>query len=232
MPYAQYTLPQLQTLFYEQVGGNTTFWRTDEVTRILQESFRVFNCLTGFWRARVDMGLTVAGQHYYSTPAGLTYLLRVEVSEVPLGSTSLYDLDYGQPTWESETATLGQLPQAFAPVGFNLFALWPASFAGGESLIVEGVEPAPVLAAMAPGAFVNLGQDELMMILNYAEHIAQFKEGGQEFEASQVQLKEFLKGTAGRNAVLMESSKFRKWMGLTDQRKRPMRVANERVGAR
>ena len=232
MAYAQFTLAQLQTLFYEQVGGNTAFWRLDEATRILQESFRVFNCLTGFWRGRVDMGLTGAGQHFYFTPPGLTYLLRVEINRKPLASTTLYDLDYGQVTWENDVCLAGNLPEMFAPVGFNKFALWPASLESTNSLIVEGVVPAPVLASLAPTDTVDLGQDELETILDYAQHIAQFKEGGQEFEASQEQLKEFLKECGSRNAVLMQSSPFRQWMGLTGQRKRPMRRTNEQVGAR
>jgi hypothetical protein len=94
---------------------------------------------------------------------------------------------------------------------------------------VEGVTPAPLLTYVGN---VNLGQDELEMILDEAGHIAQFKEGGQEFEASQETHKEFLKECGARNAVLMQSSKFRKYMGLTDENKRPMRQANERVGAR
>ncbi len=227
--YQQFTLAQLLTLFYEQVGGNQTFWRPDEATRILQEAFRIFNALTGFWRDRIDTGFTVAGQVYYPTPPQLSYVLRVEVNEVPMASTSLYDLDYGQPTWESEVCTGTNIPQAFAPVGFNWFALWPASLAGGESLIVEGVTPAPDITAVGN---VNMGQDELETILDYAQHVAQFKEGGQEFEASQIQLKEFLKECGSRNAVLMKSSPFRKWCGLTDQKKRPMRSIAERVGAR
>lgn len=224
--YQQFTLAQLLTFFYEQLGENQAFWRPDEATRILQEAFRVFNALTGFWRDRVDAGLTVQDQTYYPVPAGLSYILRVEVNGQRLNSTSLYDLDYGRPTWENERDT----PQAFAPVGFNLFALWPASLAGGESLIIEGVTPAPVLTNVGK---VNLGQDELETILDYAQHVAQFKEGGQEFESSQLELQSFLKEAGSRNAVLMQSAKFRKWMGLTDQKARPMRLPeSERVGAR
>lgn len=229
--YQQFTLTQLQDLFYEQVGGNRTFWRLDESTRILQEAIRVFNCLTGFWRGSVSAGLTVADQHFYSVPSGLTYVQRVMLNGQPLSSSSLYDLDYGQPTWQSETCTSTTLPTVFAPAGVNLFAVWPASYAGGESLVCEGVVPAPVLTSVG---FVNLGQDSLETILDYAGHIAQFKEGGQEFEASQLVLKEFLKQAGERNAMLMQSSKFRKWMGLTDQKKRPMKLAGDedRVGAR
>lgn len=230
MAYQQFNLAQLQALFYEQVGGNTNFFRLDEATRILQESFRVFNCLTGFWRDRVDMSALTAGQHWYIVPASLlTYILRVEVNGVPLQSSSLYDLDYGRGTWESEICTAGTIPTAFAPAGVNMFAIWPASFAGGESLVVEGVVPAPVLTSVGS---VNLGSDELEMILDYAGHVAQFKEGGQEFEASQEVFKEFLKQAGSRNAVLMQSSKFRTWMGLTDQKKRPMRQPSPHVGAR
>ena len=229
MPYAQYNLAQLIDLFYQQVGGNRHFWTNDEVQRWLQHAIRTFNVLTGFWRGRVDMGTTVAGQHWYVVPSGLTYMLRVEVNQSPLGSSSLWDLDYGQPSWESETCIAGTQPSAWAPAGVNLFALWPASLAGGESLVVEGVVPAPVLDT---GGFVDLGQDELEMILDYTEHLAQFKEGGQEFQASQALFREFLKEAGGRNAILMNSSKFRAWMGLSDQKKRPMRLPDERVGAR
>ena len=227
--YQQFTLPQLLVLFYEQVGENTNFFRTDEATRILQEAFRVFNCFTGFWRDRIDMGFTVAGQHWYSTPAGLTYIYRVEVDEQVLQTTTVYDLDYGRPTWESETATGTDKPQAWAPAGTNLFAVWPASLAGGESLIVEGVTPAPVLTSVG---FVNLGSDELEMILDEATHIAQFKEGGQEFEASQLAHQEFLRQAGERNAMLMQSAKFRAWMGMGSRKSRPMGTPDAKVGAR
>lgn len=229
MPYQQFNLAQLQTLFYQQVGQNQAFFRPDEATRILQEAFRVFNVLTGFWRDRISIGATTAGTVWYTVPAGLSYILRVEVAGNPLGSSSLWDLDYGEPGWESEQCGAGELPQLFAPSGFTNFAIWPSSNAGGENIVVEGVTPAPVLTN---AGFVDLGQDEVEMILDYATHIAQFKEGGQEFEASQPALQEFLKQAGSRNAVLMQSAKFRSWMGLTDRSKRKMRLPDERVGAR
>jgi hypothetical protein len=229
--YQQYNLAALLALFYEQVGNNTVFFRTDEATRILQEAFRVFNCLTGFWRGQVTMPNTVANNHWYATPAGLTYVLRVEILQTPLVTSSLQDLDYGEPLWENETCVSGQLPYCFANAGVNQFAIWPASFAGGEPMVVEGVIPAPVLAGLVGN--VNLGQDELEMILNYAGHIAQFKEGGQEFQASELVFQEFLKQAGQRNSMLMQSSKFRTWMGLANEKRRPMQLpAVERVGAR
>lgn len=228
--YQQVTIAQLRTYFYQQVDGNTAFFRTDEVDRYLREAFRVFNVLTGFWRGRIDLGMTIAGQVWYQVPAGLSYILRVEVQGRPLGSSSLNDLDYGQPAWESDQCPAGVLPQVFAPAGFNLFALWPAPYDNSTTLFVEGVVPAPDPVTVP---FVNLGQDELETILDYAEHLAQFKEGGQEFEASQLSFQDFLKEAGKRNAVLMESSKFRKWMGISDRTRKPMQLPDgEKVGTR
>ena len=229
MAYAQLTPAHLRAAFYQQVGENTSFWRTDEVDRILRESFRIFNCLTGFWHDTISIGPTVTGQHFYTVSAQLTYIQRVEVAHHPLDSSSLWNLDYGQPQWESESCASGDLPQVFAPAGVNLFAIWPASFAGGEALTVTGVIPAPDPTTVP---FVNLGQSDLEMILDYAEHIAQFKEGGEEFDASQLLLQEFLKEAGSRNSMLLKSQKFKQWMGLTDRPKRPMRVGSEQVGAR
>jgi hypothetical protein len=227
--YTQFSLAQLQALFYEQVGGNTTFFRSDEVTRILQESFRVFNCLTGFWRLPVSLGLTIAGEHYYTVPTGQNFVMRVLLNGVAMQNSSLYDLDYGTDGWETTTCTAGTLPTVWAPAGVNLIAIWPASYAGGESIVAECVTAAPVLTTTG---YVNLGQDELKTILAYAEHVAQFKEGGQEFQSSELLLKQFLKDAAERNGVLIESSKFRNWLGLSDQKKRPMRQSDAQVGAR
>ncbi len=225
MAFQEYSPAQLESLLYQRLGNNTTFWRSQEIGLILKEAFRIFNCLTGYWRERVTMPLTVAGQVWYNTPAGLTYIYRMEINNIPMGSSSLWDLDYGQPSWECDTG----FPQVFAPMGTNLFALWPASENGGESMIVDGVIPAP---DPTTGAFVNLGQEELTAILDYSEHLAQFKEGGQEFEASQLLLQKFLKYCGSRNAMLMQSAKFRTMMGLTDESKRPIRSTTERVGAR
>jgi len=229
MSYVQVTAAQLRTYFYEQVSGNTAFFRTDEVDRILRESFRFYNCLTGYWRDRVDMGFTVAGQTWYTVPAGLTYIMRVEINQRQMDNTTLWDLDYGRPEWEDETAAAGAFPIMFAPAGSNLFALWPTPSSNTDSLFVEGVVPAPDPTAVP---FINLGQSDLESILDYAEHLAQFKEGGEEFDASQLWFQDFLKKASSTNALLAHNSRWRKFMGLTDKPKRPLREAPEKVGPR
>lgn len=225
MAYTQFTLVQLRALVYERLG-NTAFWRNDEVDRYIREALKIWNVMAGFWRGRVDLGLTLIGNPWYELPVGLSYVLRVEVNQHPLGSSSLWDLDYGQANWESQTG----IPEMWAPGGLNLIAIWPASATGSESIVVEGVVPAPTPTLDADT--VDIGSEELNHVLDYVEHIAMFKESGQEFDASGELLKAFIKGAAGRNAMLMKSSKFRKWMGLTDETKRPIRNSPERVGAR
>jgi len=229
MAYVQVTATQLRSYFYQQVGGNTQFWRTDEVNRILRESFRFYNCLTGYWRDRVVMGTTIANSTWYTVPTTLTYIMRVEVNQRQLDSTSLWDLDYGRPGWEDEVAAVGDFPIMFAPAGTNLFALWPTPSSSTDSLVVEGVVPAPDPTAVP---FVNIGQSDLETILDYARHLAQFKEGGEEFDASQLLFQDFLKESSGRNAMLMQNSRWRRFMGITDKPKRPLRAEPEKVGPR
>ena len=232
MGYQQIQLQDFRNLVYEQLDQNRSFWLQDEIDRYIRQSLRVFNVLCGFWRGKIDIGPAIAGQVWYDIP-GLTYALRVEANHRPLGVSSLWDLDYGRPTWESDQTSVNDAPstiQSWAPAGVNLIAIWPASAAGGESLVVEGVVSAP--QPVGDTDYVDIGKEELNILLDYIQHIAQFKEGGQEFQVSQENMKTFLRGAAARNAMLMESSKFRMWMGLSDEAKRPIRSSPERVGAR
>lgn len=229
MAYAQITVSQLVDAVYERLGNNRVFWREDEAYRFLNEGLRVWNLLTGLWRGRIDMGLTVANQTWYALPVGISYGLRMELNGQPLDPTNLWDLDYGQPGWESDSAAV---PMMWAPAGLSYIALWPKSLAGGESLVLQGVLPAPQYTIADVASFVDLGRDDQDSVADYAAHVMRCKEGGQEFEASQEQLKQFLKGAASRNGLLMQSSPFRRWMGLVDDSKRRMRPVTERVGAR
>ncbi|KKK94287.1 hypothetical protein LCGC14_2684390, partial [marine sediment metagenome] len=49
MAYQQLTRAQVRTLAYERLDNNTKLWRTDEVNRLINESLRTFNALTGYW---------------------------------------------------------------------------------------------------------------------------------------------------------------------------------------
>lgn len=235
MGYQQFTLAQMRALAYEQLGGDTVFYRDDEIDRYIRQALRMWNVLAGFWRGSsvLDPGTLTANQVWYTVPSAFAYLLRVEVLGKPLGSSSLWDLDYGSPTWESDVVGVGNAPSVvtcWAPAGLNMFAIWPASALGTESVSLYGVVKAP--QPVLDNDFVDIGREDLEHVLDYVEHLCAFKEGGQEAEAATEMLQSFLKAAGERNSMLMASSRFRGWMGLTDERKRPIRAAVERVGAR
>lgn len=236
MAYQQFTRASLRALVYSRLGQSANeFWRDNEVNRLIQEALRVFNSLTGFWRDRVSLGNTQAGVVWYALPSTLTSQMRMEWDSKVLAPASLWDLDYGRPGWEGETTTSGggvpDEPQMWAPAGLKLIALWPADAAGGNSLVADGITRTPLLTSDAD--FVDIGQEELNGLLDYIQHVAVFKEGGAEFTAMQALFTNFLKCAATRNAMLMQSAKFRKWLGLDrDEALRPKRRESMRVGAR
>lgn len=224
--YLQFKLVDLRDQCYERLGNNQAFWRVDELNRYIREGLKIINVLTGFWRGSYDMGGTVAGAAWYAVPPQFNYLLRVLVNNYPLGDSKLWDLDQGRPGWEAETGT----PAVWAPAGFNQFVVWPQSADGGEPLIVEGVTPAP--QPVADDEYVDMGKEQISMLVDYVEHIAQFKEGGEEFKTSLQRYQSFMRAAAQRNSLLMESNQFRSWMGLQDDAGRKPRRTPARVGAR
>jgi len=243
MAYTQVTLAQLRSQLLERLGGaGANFWTTDELNGYIQESLRVFNSLTGFWRTRLLIP-TIAGQHWYTISGTITSSLRVAWNNFPLNPVSLEDLDTGQQFWESEIAgdggTVPPTPTMFGIGALNLIAVWPADSADNNSLQVDGIAATPLLASDSD--FIDIGTEELTMILDYCEHASLFKEGGAEFAATLPSdenpgsiLGNFLKQAAKRNATLMNSEMYRKWMGgdVNGREGNPQRSKVERAGAR
>lgn len=243
MAYQQFTRAQLRSQLLERLGGaGTTFWTTDELNGYIQESLRVWNSLTGFWRTR-QVITTVANQVWYTVAGTITSSMRVAFNNQGLIPSSMEDLDTGEQYWESETTASGGTvptqPQLYAIGALNLIGIWPADAAGGNALQVDGIASTPILAA--DGDFVNIGKEELTAILDYSEHAALFKEGGAEFVATLPSdenpgaiLGNFLKAAGKRNATLMQSEMYRLWLGgdVAGREKNPQRTKSERAGAR
>lgn len=212
-----------------------TFWRDDELNvAVIQPTLRLFNLLTGFWKTRALFN-TVANQVWYPLPSSITSGLRVSWRDFPLSPTSFYDLDFGRPFWEGEATTSGSdvptQPKVFAIGALNLIALWPADAAGGSSLIVDGISATPILTT--DSSFVDIGQEELSGLLDCAQLLAVFKEGGKEFADAVTTFKRFLKSAGERNSILLASTTYRKFLGLdTSREKKPYKVDTDRVGAR
>lgn len=238
MPYTQTNLGAFRALLIERLGpAGTVFWRTAELNAYINETLRCWNMLTGYWRGKVNVtpAGTVANQVWYSLPAPMTSGMRVTFNNVPLNVASLDQLDNGRPQWEGETTTSGgdvpAVVDSWAPAGLTLIAIWPADAAGGNNLMCDGILTTPTVSADADP--IDIGEDDIDTLLDYAEHLCQFKEGGAEFAASVETLyKPFLQAAATRNAILMASAEFRKWMGLHMDEDSHKRQQGHRIGAR
>ena len=233
MAYTQLTRAQLRSLFDDRLGAAaSTFWLDDEKNGIIQEAMRVFNSITGFWKTSTSI-TTVADEHWYTLGGLITSGMRVRFNGKPLAPVTLADLDTGQRYWESETTISGGVvpttPKMWCIGGINLVAIWPADHDGSNALMVDGIASTPTF--VSDTSYVDIGKEELNTLLDYMEHIALFKEGGVEFEASMPLFQSFLSGAVTRNAMLMANAPYRKWLGLDDN-KRPMQSSRKGMGAR
>jgi hypothetical protein len=97
----------------------------------------------------------------------------------PVPVSPLFSLDTMQPTWQNYSGP----PASFALAGWNLLALSPIPDNNGPySVAIDLVRNAPVPSA--DGDFIQLGREELDAVLDEAEHLAAFKMGGAEFQAT------------------------------------------------
>jgi hypothetical protein len=202
--YQRYNLADLKVLTADRVG-NVNFWYpADEMQWAINEAISVWQAVTGFWTISFPMSL-VLGQSFYELPKQLTSVKRVTYLGAPLSQTSTPELDLGFGGWEGTTGT----PEFWAPEGINLIAIHPTA---AGVVVLEGTSDAPWLNADAD--FIDISDDDLNAILEYAHHYLTFKEGGQEFKSSLSGLQSFLEQAAMRNSRLRASNFFKKYQGL------------------
>lgn len=103
-------------------------------------------------------------------------VLAVELQGIPAQVGSVWDLDSYRPGWESETQAT---PTTWAHAGYNLVAVAPVPDLGPNSALVDLVAPAPVPTADAD--VLQIGPDGLVAVVDYAQALASFKQGGEEF---------------------------------------------------
>ena len=225
MPYQTTTLAELKALLAGRVDGSI-FWTDEEARLAVNETLRDWNLLTGRWRARKILSTIapVAGVPTceYDLTATMTYGMRVRVGTAPaLIPSSLFEFEYGRPTWRFETVVSGgevpTLPIHWAPVSLQRIAIWPATnSAGVNDLLVDGVAATPVL--VEDGDFVDLADEILGVLLDFALHVLAFKEGGARWAATQDALTEFLQAAAIENGLLKTNQAFRRFAGLDRRR--------------
>lgn len=220
MPHQTVTLADLKVGMTQRWDG-TPFWTPEEARRAINEALRDWNFLVGRWHTRVALNL-VANQVTYVLTTALVFGARVKVVGVgPLHVTSTFELDHARSQWRLETTASGgdvpTVPVHWAPQGLLAISLWPASATSATNgLLIDGVATTPVL--VDEGQFVDLGEELHDPLLDYALHVAAFKEGGPRWAATREFFTTFLTLAAEENKLLKASRAYRTFAGLDRRR--------------
>lgn len=121
-----------------------------------------------------------------------SYMDGVQVIPQPIRSLSTY-----RAGWQNESPGS---PNALGIMSWNLVAVAPQPNAGPHSLMFDLVQNAPVPALAAD--FVQVGREDLDVILDYAQHLASFKSGGDEFMETMPLYQNTVEHAKARNARL------------------------------
>ncbi len=120
-------------------------------------------------------------------------IIRLTLNGNPLLIDTLTAIDAGNPYWRNQS---GQ-PQ-MAGVLYDIVAINPGIVDQNYSIGADLVVPAPLATG---GEFVQIGQESLEDIMDYASHILFFKCGGKEFQDTFGMLDNFLKAVSQRKGV-------------------------------
>lgn len=118
--------------------------------------------------------------------------MQLDGGRVPIVAVS--DLDKWRQGWQNETATA---PNMGALAGLNMVVLAAPPDAAAHSVTVDVVRAMPVPAT--DSEYLQVGREHLDVVLDYAEHLAAFKMGGAEFEATLEHYKRFFRLAAQLN---------------------------------
>lgn len=214
MAYLSLTLADLFSRMTERWEG-VPWWDEEDARLGINEALRFWNLLTGRWHTQITM-VTVAAQREYTLPTTLLYRTRLSMSGRPIVGTGLTDLDTGRPTWISETTSSGNdVPTrvtGWAPIDLRVIALWPTPMQSGLALTFDGVAATPTLAE--EGDYLDLGEEDLSLLLDFALHVASFKRGGPYFAATLPSFTRLLRAAALENSRIKTSQRYRRALGF------------------
>jgi len=151
----------------------------------------------------------------------------VRVNGVPVILDSIYNLDTSNPTWIS---SLPGIPKLVGVSG-NIVAVSPVPDSDTHSIGLDLVPHFPV--PQIDSSFVEVGQESLDGILNYAQHVAYFKEGINEINSSIGLLQNFVNNAIVVNDRLRAASvnfSVLAKKGLNETKYRPRRQTDTQLG--
>jgi len=142
---------------------------------------------------RYDLGVKVAAMH--------RVLVQTQISGVSSLPSSVTDMDTYSPGWQCVTG----ISDTALTLGQNLLALSPVPD-GQYNITCDVVRNAPIPELITD--YLQLGRQDLDVVLGYAEHLAAFKMGGAEFLATIPLFDAFIKQASKYNRRLRELDDF------------------------
>lgn len=142
-------------------------------------------------------------QQYVQLTRLLSCVVNCELNGSPTIPDTLYGLDCGVPNWQDITGT----PNYIGLCGWNLFAAYPvpdslASYSATFDVVRK--TPIPTLG----GDYVQISEDLIDAVLEYAVHLALFKVGGYEWMSTFKLADEFLLQAITYNQRLSASARY------------------------
>ena len=121
---------------------------------------------------------------------------RVEFAGVPLDFETFESMDMGADGWQADDST----PTVWMPVGLTQLAINPAHLAGSGTLDIDGLTS--FIVPPTDGTFPDIPHSDVERIVDYAHHLATFKQGGQEFQTGIKMFQNFIQ--AAKDADLRD----------------------------
>ena len=139
------------------------------------------------------------------------WLLSATVNGLPVDTPSLKEIDAFSPEWENTGTAWPCIVQA----GMDFFGLCsPVIPFTGVSMVVVGNAPVPAL----DGDFVQVSRDVFDVILDYAQMLATFKQGGAEFASTKDLENNFMAAAVQTNKRLSNLGLYRDVAGKVGQK--------------
>ncbi len=208
MAFQQTTLATLRGRVRERLLS--TFWSDSELNAYINEALRVWNICTGYNRNYTTSQSYAANTFGYAVAAPQMFVLRVERTDnTHLDPITLKDLGNMDLNWASRTSSS---PTHWMQVGTNKFFLYPQP-TGTQFYNIYTLDIFTLPSGDSD--FIQLGEEDIQYIVDYAVFVARLKEGGKEASEAVPLLQGFLRQAAKYNAKILDTSLYKRFLGAT-----------------
>jgi hypothetical protein len=217
------------------MGGQSTFYNQSEYNNALNEALAVWQLLTGEWTAEysqaipADTDVVSVDTTAYPVPMGVIRIRRAvgtATTGTPLYPMSLFEMD--QETHQRPSADSGTV-EHWAPLGYDSFVVHPpASTTQTVGIMYLSADPR---VNLDDTTYIDLGDEEIQSIVEYAHWFLTFKEGMDEAFENTSPLKDlFLTAARLRNHKLRNTAPYRDYLAMPRDEGTPSRDIKEQEG--